>query len=73
MVAVNNAVSETKLCGSRPGISVSSPVSAVKKKRSNEFGTWNLEHVDSQEAAEVKGGDVTMATEHWPRIKVSED
>ncbi len=43
MVATAETVSEAKLCGSRPGISVSSPDPLVKKigSMNSELGIWN--------------------------------
>ena len=64
MVATVETISETKRCDSRPGTSVSSAASVVKKSgpMNSEPGTGNT--LIHKEAVEVKGGDVTMATEH---------
>ena len=48
MVVANEKHQRVGAGGGRPGISVPSPASVVKKKWFNELGTWNLEHVDSQ-------------------------
>ena len=68
MVARVETISETKLRGSRLGNSVLFPATVVKKSgpMNWELGIWNT--LIHKEAVEVNEGDVTMATEHWPRI-----
>jgi hypothetical protein len=68
MVATGETISETKLCGSRPGnLRFLSRLCGEKSGPMNsELGIWNT--LIHKEAVEVNEGDVTMATEHWPRI-----